>query len=443
MLQRIAKLFENATPRQVFAVAFLLSALFAMAASSHSRTIIGGEGHDGYIELAQNLIAGSGYVFAPGEHKVFHRPPTYPILLTPGAALPRTLRHAYIILLNSALFAGTVALLYSFASEFFSKRTAALAALLLFANPFLLYGLKNPVSAVCQTFFFTCVIVLTWRLCNSPPTLRRILLYIAALYAAIMSHGTMLPITALILFFLFLRAFKNLPGLSISQIVAIAGALIVLIAPWTYRNYKVTGLFIPVAGNTGLAYFAGNAHWGITFPPRRADEYREDSEFRHAGLPLERRRELMKYYGMADPAFEKLINERAKQHMREHPADFAKKFFLNAIEYYFPILFYAAPPAGSALDGLSLSQRIKTSPEALPLSLYHFFLIVSAALGFNLLRRDPARRPLALFLLALWIIYAALYFPFLVFVGHSLYTYGTLPIVSLFGAVFWSSRQTR
>lgn len=444
MLERIAKNLDHATPWQVFAIAFVLSVLCAMFASVQSHTVIGGEGHDGYLELAQNLVAGNGYVFAPNEHKVFHRPPTYPLLLVPGAALPQSFLHGYIILLNSGLFAGTVALVFSFATKFFSQRVAGAAALLVFADPFLLYGLKNPVSAVCQMFLFTWVVVLSWRFSQSPPTVPRILVYILVLYAAIMSHGTMLPIAFLLLVFFLARAHKKLPGPSLSQVFSIGIALVLFIAPWTYRNYKVTGLVIPISGNTGVAYFAGNAHWGITLPPRGFYEDRADSEFRHAGLPVERRRELMKYYGMAAPSFERLINQRAKEHLRAHPLDFARKVALNAIEYYLPIVFYIVPPGGSALDGMSFTQRIKISPaETLPLSAYYLVLVTSAAFGFKHLLRDPQRRGLAYFLLALWIVYAALYFPFLVFVGHSLYTYGTLPIVSIFAAVFWSKRFAR
>jgi hypothetical protein len=445
MLQRIAKLFDRAATGQVFALAWAVAIVCGMAASLHSNAIIGGEGHDGYLELAQNLVAGNGYVFAPNEHKVFHRPPLYPLLLTPGALLSGPLVRVYIILLNSALFAGTVALLFSFASEFFSKRAATLAAALLLGNPFLLYGVKNPVSAICQMFLFFSVVTLTWRVFYSPRTrtLPKLLLYTLSLYASIMSHGTMLPIAALILGSLFLRALRKRPGPTLGQVCTIAVSLCLLIVPWTYRNYKVTGLFLPVAGNTGLAYFAGNAHWGITLPPRRPGEERADSEFRHAGLPLERRRELMKYYGLTDPAFEKIINKRAHEHLREHPIDFAKKILLNAVEYYFPIVFHIAPPQGSQLDDLTLLERIKAAPgETLPLSLYHLFLIGGAVFGFHTLRRNPAQRPLAHYLAALWILYAALYFPFLVFVGHSLYTYGTLPILSLFAAAWLTKRLT-
>ena len=330
-----------------------------------------------------------------------------------------------------------MALLFRFANLLLTKRIAIIAAAILLLNPFLLYGVKNPVSAICQMFLYLVVLTGTWQIAHKNSVTFRDLIFQAFLFwAAVMSHGVMLPIVLLIWCALLLRSFYVKVGPKPLQILSMLAGLVLLVAPWTWRNYKVTGLFIPVAGNTGLAYFAGNAHWGITQPPRRIDEYREDSEFRHAGLPVEERRKLMTYYGFIAPATEMLANQHAREHVRSHPGDFAKKFILNGLEYYFPIVFAIIPPAGSHLDGLNLIQRIKGShPEALPISLYHIVLIVSAVLGWISLRRD--RPILSLALAAAWVIYAVSYFPFLSFVGHALYTYGTLPVISLLAARFW------
>jgi hypothetical protein len=85
-------------------------------------------------------------------------------------------------------------------------------------------------------------------------------------------------------------------------------------------------------------------------------------------------------------------------------------------------------------------QRIKAShPEALPISIYHCVIVLSALLGFVRLQRS--RPILAFALVGAWGIYALSYFPFLTFVGHALYTYGTLPIISLLAATFWAGRR--
>jgi hypothetical protein len=416
----------NFTARQWFALSFVVSVMAALAASAISDTIIGGEGHDGYLELAQNLVAGNGYVFEKGGHKVFHRPPLYPVLLMPGAALPGMFARAYIIVLNSALLAGAVTIVFSFGVRFFSQRVGDCAAALLLLNPFMLYGVKNPMSAICQMFFFTAVLFLTWRLLSAdkPPSFQFLILYTVILAAAALGHATVLLLDCLILGVV---AFRWREG----ALVCFLG-LIFFVAPWTWRNYRVTGMFIPVAGNAGLAYFAGNAHWGITQPPQAANEAREDSEFRHAGFPVEKRREWMKYYGFTDSKVDALANERAKEHARNHPGDFARKFFLNALEYYFPVTFAFFAPEGGPIKELPLGSRVQAvSKEALALSVYHFALIVCALAGAWRARRLGAVR----FLFLMWVVYALPYFPFLTFVGHALYTYGTLPIIALLAAI--------
>ena len=67
---------------------------------------LGGEAYDGYLELAQNLVAGNGYVFEPGGHKVFHRPPLFPALLVPGMFLPEAAHRIYGCLYGLELYNG-------------------------------------------------------------------------------------------------------------------------------------------------------------------------------------------------------------------------------------------------------------------------------------------------------------------------------------------------
>src|SRR5689334_449612 len=104
---------------------------------------LGGEAYDGYLELAQNLVAGNGYVFEPGGHKVFHRPPLFPALLTPGMLLPESMWRMYVALLNSLFFGAAAGVLLKYARKVFSLRLATVAWLLFALNPLLLAACKN------------------------------------------------------------------------------------------------------------------------------------------------------------------------------------------------------------------------------------------------------------------------------------------------------------
>jgi hypothetical protein len=193
-----------------------------------------------------------------------------------------------------------------------------------------------------------------------------------------------------------------------------------------------------VAGNSGLAYFAGNAHWGITEPACRPDEDRHQAELRHIGLPPQKYRELISFYGLTDPRVERLVNGRFKEHVRTHPVDFGKKLVLNGIEYYAPVIYYVLPPAQTALSSLGFKDRVLRGNglSAFGLTAFNLVLVFLALAGASTLFQQRAMRPVALVLLAAWAAFMVPYFPFLTFLlGRSCYPFGTFPIISLLAAV--------
>jgi hypothetical protein len=212
--------------------------------------------------------------------------------------------------------------------------------------------------------------------------------------------------------------------------------LVIAIAPWTMRNYRVTGHFLPVVGNSGLAYYAGNAHWGITEPAQRPGEHRHQAEFRHMGLSPDLAAKHVRYYGMNDAKFEKHANDRMKEHMRSHPGDFARKLMLNAVEYYFPIFYFVLPPKGTDVSGLPMAQRLRAgAANTLPQSVFNAVL-VSLALGGLVRLLMSGERWKGVMLTVAWAMFALPYFPFLTyFLGRSHYTFGTYPVLSILVAV--------
>jgi len=109
LFERIALRLERLTLLRAALLVFLAGLCSSVAISFVVRPMMqierpfGGEPYDGYIELAQNLVAGNGYVFEPGGSKVFHRPPLYPVMLIPGVLLPQSFWKTYVALLNSGL----------------------------------------------------------------------------------------------------------------------------------------------------------------------------------------------------------------------------------------------------------------------------------------------------------------------------------------------------
>lgn len=99
--------FLPKTSQQAFWLCFGLCAflcffiLYGLAPLTGTSQTFGTDAHDGYIELAQNLVQGLGFVFEPGGAPVSHRPPLYPFILMPIALLPDVWQRPMIVLLHS------------------------------------------------------------------------------------------------------------------------------------------------------------------------------------------------------------------------------------------------------------------------------------------------------------------------------------------------------
>ena len=203
----------------------------------------------------------------------------------PGIFLPESWWRLYVAVLNAALFAAAGLVVFYLAESMLNRKIAWGAWAVFSTNPFMLWSAKNAVSPICQTLAYVLILYCAWIFFCRTKLRERISLrfhagFVASLFAGAMSHGTMLAVAALVLGTLGLWGAWRRSWRTLGSAMAMAVVLAALIAPWTWRNYKATGMFIPVAGNSGLAYFAGNAHWGITLPPCGRFEERHAAEIR-------------------------------------------------------------------------------------------------------------------------------------------------------------------
>jgi hypothetical protein len=396
-----------------------------------------GEGHDGYIELARSLVAGYGYVFVKDGPPVFHRPPMYPIFLVPVALFPEYLQRYVLVFAQSILVGFIGTMIFKIARELFNRSTAAAALLLFLINPWVYWNAKNPVTPVLQTvlyllFVYSAAIEMLHILSLRPERRKSGLLFSGLVIGAAggalsLTHAAMLPVVLFFIFLLFITAvFKDTRRLLTVTTAALVAVCI--IAPWTYRNWIVFGRFIPVSGGGGLAYFNGNVHWNCIEPqPQRQGESYIDASLRVLGIE-ENEKTQTHWNGFKDIKYEELANRKMAEHIKNHPGLFVKKVILNAIEYYFPA--FTKP-----------FLAIKTiTAEQWALSVFHLLLWLAAVMGIFYNRKK------GLLLLAAIFIYAVWYFPFATgFIGHNLYTFGTIPFLSILaaeGAVcFFSSEK--
>lgn len=398
-------------------------------------------GFDGHIELANNLAHGNGFVFEPGGHKVFHRPPLAAFVLAPGTLLPQKLWRLYTAALNAALLAATGGIILAVGRPIFGA-AANLAWFFLSFHPIILMRIKTAHSCMLQMFLYTTVLAMSWQLWRDwrsgrPLSLLRGFAYGVVLLGATLVHGTMLVHAAFFLGFFGVCALATRNGPLFRLTLASTLAFCLLLAPWTWRNYRATGAFIPVAGNMGLAYFAGNAQWGITQAGQQAGETRDQAEMRHIGFPREPDSQRTQFYGFKNFEDEKFANAQATHHLKTHPADFLKKLGLNTLDYYWPVFNYLTPAPGSKVASDPFMVRMKTRNALLLLAISLFNLVVvglalKGALCL-LARRETLR--LGIVALVAWGAFMAPYLPFLTAGNHQVYTFGTIPILALLAAI--------
>ena len=441
--------------KEAFWIAFALCLatclfiLFVLSPLTGVSQTFGTETHDGYIEIARNLVSGNGYVLEEGGTPVFHRPPLYPFLLVPIALFPEFLQRPILVVVQSLMVGGIAFLVFEVSSKLFNHTTAKFSVVVFLLNPWLYWNAKNPMTPIVQALLYVSFIFLIFReiyplLFGRPMTDQksRVPPWLSiGLSGALLSltHGTMIAVFLIWLLAVFLVGVfrRNWQTVRTSLYAGLIGVLV--ISPWTYRNWVVFNRFIPVVGGGGLMYFHGNNHWSPTRVP--SSEKLEISK-------KDTRRDVIKdinedqknWHGLKDTKLDKNLTQKMIEDILAHPGIFAQKITLNALEYYFPAITHPFLAYGSNLK-----------KEKLALTIYHFLLWTLAVWGFLGVRKKKNYQNSAILLFVAIVLYAVWYFPFLAFIGHSLYTFGTMSILSiltaigivhLFNAIFGISEST-
>jgi len=440
------------SPRSVFFAVFFLaiciSALFLYVIGPffNSSGKFGGQGHDGYIELARNLVHGEGYVFEPGGPPSLHRPPAFPFFLIPAVVLPESLQQLGVIILNSAFLGGSAFLLYKFAIQYFNFRLALTSVVVLVLNPWLLWVVKSPVASIFLMFLVTAFIALILHLFFRPEEIKKksslgsgvALGLVGGILA--LTHGVMLPIafTVLVLFFIAGWVKKQRAWLKMTSLALVV--LLLVVAPWTFRNWLVTGRFIPVVGNAGFNYFLGNAHWELGEPDPTLDLPKNESALFHektrallfAGIDRPQN-EVVQFYGIRDPDLDAQLTQKAIHHVLENPGRFVQKIFLNGMEFYFPVFYCLAVPDPHPMSKHLVMTRIFKDCRKVKTSQSFYFLLLWILAGIGTANAFIKNYKTNNFIIVLGIIFLIVfpYFPFLSFVCHSHYTFSTLPFLSI------------
>jgi 4-amino-4-deoxy-L-arabinose transferase-like glycosyltransferase len=203
---------------------------------------------DEYEDLAINLYKGNGFKAEHGEESVI-RGPAYPAFI----AVIYTVfgqSHNAVFIMQALLSGLNVMLCYFLIRRLHSRRVALFSALLFAINPFTVWYTSR---LMVETLFMTiCLLIFitSYSLFKRATITGAILTGVTVAVAAfIKSIALAFPILVIIL--LLISTGSILKTLQYSSVVVLT--LIVLVLPWTIRNYQVTdGEIIPVHASLAL-----------------------------------------------------------------------------------------------------------------------------------------------------------------------------------------------
>lgn len=361
-----------------------------------------------YDFQAQMLAAGAGHIHYDG-FPTAHWPPGYPAALTPLYYLfddnPFTAS-----LLNAAVGAVTALLIYLLGARLFGRGIGLTGAFVFALFPNQIFFTSLILSEVLFAGLFVLALLLTaWLLLGErPPQPWQAGLVGLLIGIATLVRGEALLLAAIIIPVLLLR-WRSRRQVALLSSALIAGTIVV-VAPWTLRNYSRMGDFILISTSSTEAFWMGH-HEG-------ADGRIGDFEpgIRNAGL--------------INPERERRTNEQALEeavsYIRDHPLDDLKLIPSK--------LYYLYKDDGSSMhwyqiDKPTLPEGTATFLSGLA-SVYYWGALVVAAVGlrawFSL--RDPGRALL---------VGAAIYWTVMFgvfFFGDNRFHFALIPILSLWAA---------
>lgn len=379
-------------------------------------------GQDGYFEIARSLGRGDGFVFEPGGPPVFHRPPLYPLVLVPILRLPEPLLFPALVLLQSLMIGVVGALIYTIARDYFGIGIARAALAVFLANPWLYANARNPQTPAIQCLLYTIFIFLLLRevipaLRGKPAPAGIPFLPLWLLLGTIggllsLTHGTLIAVNCVSFGMLFLFAlYRRHTHLLRTALFGGVFSLLV-VAPWTFRNWVTFHRFVPVVGGGGLMLGYSSRYWHG--PDSATSSMRET-----AGIPK-------RFHGLPSEDLDVKANSAAVEQILSSPGMFAKGLILNAAAYYFPYVAEVFRPS---------PRSDYANREKMAVTCLHAALWFLAGVGFWRARANREQAQIQMLLFLAICLYAVWYFPFLTSVNHTMYVFATTQFLAILAAV--------
>ena len=237
---------------------FLLPLLAGKLGPSYNQ----GKFTDGYDQIADNLVHGRGYRFYPDTAPTLMREPGYPLTL---AGIYAAFGNSFLavkcfnlicVLLASWILRSLVVELYDSGENTDATPPNIAAALFLIHPGVLIAESRGGVESLFTLLITVFALLLTrgWKEQKATSfTLAGVVLGMAVM---VRSTPIIYPALLLVLMLAAGRRRKNLRSVAV-QFAAFTVPMMLVIAPWTFRNFRLTHRFIPTASVLGVSAQAG------------------------------------------------------------------------------------------------------------------------------------------------------------------------------------------
>jgi len=276
-----------------------------------------------YLSLARSLRAGNGFVYDAAHADPFGRAPGYPAFLAVAGGGHAVTPHlpAMVTITQSLIGAIGILMAGALAGRLAGPRAAMAAALFTAVSPPLVWIASRAFS---EAIFWPLGLGVAWlfdRASSAATTPVRVRL---ALLCGLLAGAGVLVRPAL-LFFLMLAAPYWVWKRHWLPVAALAIGALLVVGPWTARNFMVHGRFVLVASEGGVTFWTGNHPLAVGDGDMAANP----------AIKLDSLRLRAQYPHLSEEEMEPVYYREAWAWMRAHPLDWlaltARKVFYTVV----------------------------------------------------------------------------------------------------------------
>jgi 4-amino-4-deoxy-L-arabinose transferase-like glycosyltransferase len=282
-------------------------------------------------DMGRSLARGDG--LAAYGTLLMRRSPLYPFFI--GGLFTVFGDHLRVIQLAQCVLLGiTCWLVYDMGRRIFAPRVGVFAGIACAVHPM---NLRYVADLHLETLLTCLVTLMVWntiRFLEHPSPGRAALIGLAG-GAASLTKAVMVLYPAS---FFGIWALLQLRQRSLGQILGFAVtaglAMAMVIAPWTWRNYRVTGHFVPISSGFNDAFLRGYVFSELDYALLRKPPY-TDAENRSNLWFQSIAREAGTVWQREDYETEQVLGRAAKAKLRAEPAEFVRKSVVGLFTFWY------------------------------------------------------------------------------------------------------------